>query len=421
MFPMSSTGETMPRTLNRLRPLAVDKAKNPGRYADGGGLYLIVKPGPRKSWAFIYRRGAKTTELGLGGLVDVAVVAARAEAAELRVVLSQGGDPRAYRERKRQAKVLEDARTVTLEAAARRYHERHNGKWHSDRYRRSWLRALEIHAFPKIGALGVAAVDLAAVRSVIEPIWHEKPRVAHLVRAIIESVLNMAYADGQRTADNPARWDLLKHSLPTRKGALAAGHFRALAYTDVPALLRDLSADRSISALCMSFTILTVARTKEAIRCRWPDVDFVARTRAVQILKGGRAWQHVIPLSDQALDLLRGLLVDGKPVGEFLFPGRNRRGYLGPNALLRLLERIGWADRTTTHGIRAAFKTWATERTNYPREVVELCLSHVQGDPLERAYQRGDIIGKRRRLMLEWADYCENGEQAGQNIVPIRA
>ena len=94
----------MPRTLNRLKPLAVKKVKNPGRRADGGGLYLVVKPGPRKSWAFIYRRGAKMTELGLGGLADVPLVAARAEAAELRKVLSEGGDPRAHRERKRQAK-----------------------------------------------------------------------------------------------------------------------------------------------------------------------------------------------------------------------------------------------------------------------------------------------------------------------------
>ena len=87
-----------------------------------------------------------------------------------------------------------------------------------------------------------------------------------------------------------------------------------------------------------------------------------------------------------------------------------------------LLRRIGWLDRTTAHGIRAAFKTWATERTDYPREVVELCLSHSQGDPLERAYQRGDILDKRRRLMQEWADFCEHGDQQSDtNVVPIRA
>jgi integrase len=183
----------------------------------------------------------------------------------------------------------------------------------------------------------------------------------------------MAYADGQRTADNPARWGLLRHSLPARKGARRGGHFRALAYSDMPALLADLKAQTSISAVCMRFTILTVARTKESTACRWTDIDLAARTRGVQILKGGTAWQHLIPLSDPAIDLLRGLLIDGKPAGEFVFPPRSRRGTLSHNALLKLLKRIGWADRTTTHGIRSVFKTWATERTNYPREVVELC------------------------------------------------
>jgi integrase len=302
----------MPRTLNRLKPLAVEKAKMPGRYSDGGGLYLVVKPGPRRSWVFLYRRGRKATELGLGSVNDVSLVDARVEAAELPKALNDGADPRAHRERKRQAQALLDARTVTFEAAARRYHERHKATWHSDQYARQWLRALELHAFPKIGSLGVGAVDLAAVKSVIEPIWYDKPRVAQQVRANVESVLNMAYADGQRAADNPARWDLLRHTLPARKGARTAGHFRALAYADMPALLADLAADPSISAVCMRFTILTVARTKESVACRWSEVDFAARTRGVQILKGGHAWQHLVPLSEQAIELLHGLLVDGK-------------------------------------------------------------------------------------------------------------
>jgi integrase len=357
-----------------------------------------------------------------GGAADVTLVAARIEAAELRQVLSAGGDPRAHRERKRQAQALEDARSVTFEAAARNYHVRHKATWRSDRYSQQWLRALELHAFPDIGNLSVGTVDLAAVKKVLEPIWYDKPRVAQSVRAHIESVLNMAYADGQRSADNPARWDLLRHSLPGRRGARIAGHFRALTYSDVPALLKTLEAQDAISAACMRFTILTAARTKEAIACRWQDVDLTVRTRIVEIFKGGREpWQHQVPLSDQAMDLLRSLLVDGNPPTEYVFPDRNRRGCLGQNAMLSLLARIGWKDRTTTHGIRAAFKTWATERTNYPREVVELCLSHVQGDPLERAYQRGEILDKRRRLMQEWADFCEGAEQQAGNIVPIRA
>lgn len=303
----------MSRTIHRLKPLAVDKAKNPGRYADGGGLYLVVRPGPRKSWAFIYRRDAKTTELDLGSVKSATLVDARHEASELRRVLGEGGDPRVHRERKRQAKALEDARSVTFEAAARNYHERHKPNWRSERHIAQWLRSLELHIFPEIGNLGVGAVDLPAVKRALEPIWYDKPRVAQVVRASIESVLNFAYAEGFRTGDNPARWDLLKHSLPARKGARSGGHFRALAYSDMPTLLAALRASPTMSALCMRFTILTVARTKESTACRWSEIDFAARTRVVQILKGGREpWVHQVPLSDQAIELLRAMLVDGK-------------------------------------------------------------------------------------------------------------
>jgi hypothetical protein len=86
-----------------------------------------------------------------------------------------------------------------------------------------------------------------------------------------------------------------------------------------------------------------------------------------------------------------------------------------------LLERLGWNHWTTTHGIRSAFNTWTTERTNHPREVVELCLSRVQGDALERAYQRGDIIDKRQQVMQAWANHCENESATMSNIVALRA
>ena len=164
--------------------------------------------------------------------------------------MRKNGDPRAYRERQRQAKALKDARSITFETAARNYHERHRVNWHSEQYAHQWKRGLEIHAFPKIGRFGVGAIDLAAVKSVLEPIWYEKPRVAQIVRANIESVLNFAQAEGQREGDNLARWELLRHSLPSRKGGRAKGHFRALYYSVMPALLKDLTADGTISALC---------------------------------------------------------------------------------------------------------------------------------------------------------------------------
>lgn len=137
------------------------------------------------------------------------------------------------------------------------------------------------------------------------------------------------------------------------------------------------------------------------------------------ILKGGQAWQHLVPLSEQALQLLNGLLVDGKPASEWVFPARNRRGHLGTSAMLDLLGRTGWATGPPTASAPPSRPGRPADQL--AREVVELCLSHVQGDPLERAYQRGDILEKRRQLMQAWADYCSNGEQTAANVVPLRA
>ncbi len=122
----------------------------------------------------------------------------------------------------------------------------------------------------------------------LEPIWSDKPREAQLIRANVELVLNFAQAEGLRVGDNPARWDLLKHLLPDRKGARTVGHFQALSYIDMPALLTDLEKQDAMSAVCAGFTILTGARTKESTACRWADIDLAARTRTVQILKGSK-------------------------------------------------------------------------------------------------------------------------------------
>src|SRR5262249_42481991 len=154
------------------------------------------------------------------------------------------------------------ARSITFEAAARKCHERHKAKWRSADYAQQWLRVLELHAFPKIGGLSVADVNLGAVQSVIEPVWYDRPRASEFLRANVEAVLNFATAQGQRPSDNPARWDLLKHALPARRGARAKGHLRALHYNDVPGFLAALRAQKTTSALCLQFTLLTVARTK---------------------------------------------------------------------------------------------------------------------------------------------------------------
>ena len=223
----------MPRTLHRLKPLTVDKAKTPGRYADGGGLYLIVKLGPRRSWAFIYRRGPKATRAWPRQHLDVSLVAARVKQPNCVTCSSQGGDPKVHRDRKRQARPSQDARTITFEAAARNYHERHKAKWHSASTSHQWLRGLEIHAFPEIGNLTLTDCGhgRGTERDRARFGTQSRGRRSWCASEIVVGS-DFARAVGHRTTDNPARWALLRHSLPRAKVLGPMDTYRAFSITD---------------------------------------------------------------------------------------------------------------------------------------------------------------------------------------------
>lgn len=415
----------MPRTLNRLKPLQVDRARKSGRFADGGGLYLYVGKEGRKSWLFRYVRGSKMTELGLGGLTAVPLVDARNEAAELRKVLAQGGDPKAHRDSLRRKAATQAVKDTTFKTCAERYIATHRETWKTAKQAAVWKGRLTRHAFPVIGDKRVRDVTVEAVMRILTPIWTTKPETASRVRLYIEKILDYARASDMREGDNPAEWKgNLEFRLAARKGKRAAGHHKALPYNDVPKFMRALAEQPSVAAQCMRLTILTAARTGEAIGARWNEFDLEEALWTIPAARMKMARDHRVPLSKQAVELLETL----PRIGAHVFPGNGRAAVqpdgpasLSTGAMLMLLRRMGWADRTTTHGFRSAFKTWASERTAYADEISEAALAHAKGDKLAAAYNRGDVLEKRRRLMQDWANYCEKGGHAGARVVPMRA
>src|SRR5262249_48632883 len=160
------------------------------------------------------------------------------------------------------------------------------------------------------------------------------------------------------------------------------------------------------------FTIVTAARTSEVIGARWGEIDLDQALWAIppERMKAGRP--HRVPLSGPALDVLRALRRDPAPWGAssprfaLADPVFARAGKpLSNMALLKMLALAGHDD-LTVHGFRSTFRTWAAERTAFPREVIEAALAHVVGNKVEAAYQRGDLFDKRRGLMEAWAEFC---------------
>jgi integrase len=390
--------------------------------ADGGNLFLQVTSGSggaiNRSWVFRYEQDFKRHELGLGPLYSVSLAEARDKARSLRQQILEGIDPLEARravKRERLARKAEQAKAVTFRQCAGMYLAAHSDGWKNLKHAAQWRSTLETYAFPVLGDLAVADIDTAHVVKTVEPIWRKIPETASRLRARVESVLGYATVSGFRTGDNPARWrGHLAELLPAKGKVRRVEHHAALPFAEIPQFMAELRDRDSTSARALEFTILTAARTGETIGAIWDEIDIKARTWTVPAgrMKAGK--KHVVPLTDRAVEILDSL----PHKGDYVFPGARKGEPLSNMAMLELVR--GMRPGTTVHGLRSAFRDWAAERTNYPNHVVEMALAHAVGDKVEKAYRRGDLFEKRRRLMAEWDRYCAGPLPAGATVLPLR-
>ena len=374
-----------------------------GRHSDGGGLYLSVSPSGAKSWVFMWTREGKRREMGLGGYPEVSLAKARARAASFRETLADGRDPLAERSR---------AAEPTFGACADKFLRSMESSWRNEKHRAQWQMTLT-HYCQKIRDRKISTIDTEAVLSVLQPIWLSKPETASRLRGRIERVVDFATAHGWRRGENPARWrGHLKGVLPPRT-VLSRGHHAAMPYQDLPVFFERLGSSDAIASKALAFLILTAARSGEVLGATWPEIDLQARLWTVPAVRMKAAREHRVPLSSAAIEVLQPLF-DGR-TSEYVFPGQREGRPLSSSAMEMLLRRMK-AGQYTAHGFRSAFRDWAGDLTQFPREIAEAALAHRVGDATELAYRRADAIEKRRELMVAWASYCTNNTS---NIVPI--
>ena len=385
---------------------AIRQAERPGRYGDGGTLYLNVAPGGSKSWVQRISIDGRQRDIGLGPWPVVTLEEARDFAIDNRRTVRRGGDPLAD---KRRAKV------PTFREAALRTFESKRGDFRSVKHAANWLQQLERHAFPKLGNVPVDRIDREAVLSVLTPIWSIKAESARKVRQRISATLRWAEAHGY--VDRDLAGNAIAGALPKRQAK--AVHLRALPYREVGAALATIEASGASEAakLCLRFLVLTAARSGEARGATWADIDMDAREWRIpgERMKGGQ--EHRVPLSDAAVDALERAreLRDGS---DLVFPSPRRPGReLSDMTLTRVLRSTGLAERATVHGFRSSFRDWAAEKTEAQHAVMELSLAHAVGSDVERAYARSDLIARRRDLMRRWADYLTGS--AGRRVVHL--
>ena len=230
--------------MHKLTEKRVQRARDPGRYGDGGGLYLRVMPSGAKNWLFRFERAGRERWLGLGPVHTVSLTEARERARLASIELLDGADPIEARRAARAERAAVAARSMTFEEAARAYVFGHKEKWTNRQYAIQFVTSLERFAFPIIGGLSVAQIDTPHVLKVIEPKWTAMPETMNRVRSRIAMVLDWARVRGLRKADNVARWrGYLDQVLPARQQIQTVKHFPSLPYDQLPSLyVRSLQA-----------------------------------------------------------------------------------------------------------------------------------------------------------------------------------
>ncbi|WP_295218357.1 site-specific integrase [uncultured Brevundimonas sp.] len=384
-------------TTNRLTALAA-KSLGIGFHNDGAGLYLRVSD-RRKSWVYVYQWKGRRREMGLGSFSNTSLAEARIKCSAARALVKSGVDPL--------AKAGLSA-SPSFSAVAHEFIALKEAGWRNAKHRQQWANTLRDYAKP-IADMPVDAITVEDVLACLVPIWHEKPETASRVRMRIENILDAAKARGQRSGENPAAWKGNLACLLPARSKLSRGHHRALAFDEAPAFMREVRKRQCMTARALEFTILTADRTSETLIAKWSEIDFEAEVWNIPATRTKTSAPLRVALSQDAIAVLKETQ---RLESEWVFPNADLTGHLSSNAMLALLRRMGAIELATVHGFRSTFRDWAGETTEFPRDIVEMCLGHAVGSAVERAYRRGDALDRRRAVMEAWAKFLANHEKS---------
>lgn len=396
--------------VNKLTVAKIRSLDKRGRYGDGRGLWLQVSKWGTKSWVFRYMIDGRAREMGLGRVKlqendgGVSLAEAREKRDELHRLLREGGDPVENRRAERDARRAATADRITFKEAAGRYIATHEPDWKNEKHRQQWRNSLAKYAYPTLGSRPVSAVDDALIHETLAGIWRSKAETASRVKQRIIKV---------------REWVKNGMPLPAPSKTRRVKHHAALPWPDLPGFMKRLRSLDSMSARALEFTILTAARTGETIGATWDEIDLDAQTWTIPPERMKAKKPHTVPLSDRAVEILEALPREAD--NPHVFIGASEGKGLSNMAMLECLRGLQ-SNGYTVHGFRSCFKDWASERTTYANIVSEMALAHTVSDKVEAAYRRGDLLEKRRRMMRDWAAFCESEPvPATADVVPIHA
>lgn len=418
--------------INLLKPRQVSTLSN-GFHSDGSNLYLRVTSPTSRQWVFRYSVHGKVRQLGMGSTIQRPIADARTLAQKMREAIRDGRDPASLLNAR-------DPRKMTFRAYAEELIAEKRKEFRSEKWGKQWTATLTRYVYPGIGDKRASDVTLSDIEAILRPIWNEKTETATRVRSRIAVILDYVYTAEGIERRNPAafRGNLEHRGFGRPRKINPIEHHPAAPYSEVPAIMAELRALTSTTAMCLRFTILTWTRSSEARAAVWEEIetDDSLWTIPARRMKAGR--EHQVPLCEEAREILTQMLKRRRSDSSAVFPGA-RGGLLsdvGINKLLHTLDAVKKLDAlataklranlpaseredakahgVTVHGFRSSARMWGAAKTDFLPEVLERALAHEYKNKVESTYQRDNILEKRRHVMDAWGRYCGSA-----NVVPF--
>lgn len=378
----------------------------PYKLTDGNGLYLHITPAGGKLWRLKYRIDGKEKTLSIGKYPHLSLVEAREAAENARKMKAQGIDPS---QAKQQAKAERQAALLnTFEHIARDWHQNNISRWKPNHAQRI-MRYLEKDVFPYIGSSPIQELRVAHIKQVLDAITARGvAETAEKIRQWINKIFNYALML-ERVDGNPA--------------SALVGYIQPQTTEHMPALPREeltefyrrlLQVDAEPqNRLCLMLLVLCFPRNTEIRGGEWKEINRQAKTWTIPASRMKRPREHLIPLSDWAMELLQELhQLTGK--GRFMFPNRNTiSGYISENTLGNILNRIGYKGIATPHGFRSLASSILNEQGFNP-DAIERQLAHVEENKIRAAYNRAEYLAERTEMMQWYSNYLRERYEAAQ-------
>ncbi len=370
------------------------------RVYDSSGLCLEVTPAGGKHWRWKFAFAGKSQMLAMGKYPDVSLEQARRKRDEARLLVDAGKHPTRERKADKQRQMVQGLNT--FEKVARHWHE-HRSDRLNKKYHVQCMTRLEQHVFPKIGSLPITAITIPDVVRVVEGVGERGTvSTAHWIKQAMSQIFRHAAHRGM-CQFNPAAD--LRNVLPPKEKK----HYACIPPAELPALLHAMEAyaGNPLTKSALQLLALTFVRTGELIGAKWDEIDFDKAEWNIpkERMKMGRP--HLVPLSRQALSILRELHALRGHSEHVFHSQRGRSAHISNGVFLMALRRMGYQNRMTGHGFRSLASTILNEQ-GFPPDVIERQLAHEDGDKIRATYNRAEYLPERKKMMQAYADYLES-------------